>query len=150
MSDKPGTLTPQQQEAAREAFEARYVGYRWWLERFDGEQHPALRKDENGEYESEYERRLWKGFQEGYLAALTATRDSATEAHQELIAMLTAAIEDKEARVAQLGKTRSIADRLNLGSRIAALKEARGYVEAMQRGEQPFSAARRSAIREEA
>lgn len=77
MNEKPTTLTPEQEKAAREAFETRYPGHHFWLERFNGEQHPALRKDENGEYVSEYERHLWKGFQEGYLAALNAAREAA-------------------------------------------------------------------------
>lgn len=74
MSTERNSLTPAEEQAAREAFETRLKGYRWWLEH-QGEQHPALRKDENGEYVEQPEGRRWEGFQAGYLAGLAATRD---------------------------------------------------------------------------
>lgn len=81
MSGEPKTLTPEQEKAAREAFETRYRAFAWWTERF-GTQHPALRKDENGDYLEEGQRKYWTGFQEGYAAALgvpVVARDEAAE-----------------------------------------------------------------------
>lgn len=81
MSTNPKTLTPEQEKAAREAFETRYKGFTWWTEKY-GELHPALHKDENGDYLEESQRKYWKGFQEGYAAAVSvpvAARDDAAE-----------------------------------------------------------------------
>jgi hypothetical protein len=81
VSTNPKTLTPEQEKAAREAFETRYKGFTWWTEKY-GELHPALHKDENGDYLEESQRKYWKGFQEGYAAALGVTvvaRDEAAE-----------------------------------------------------------------------
>src|SRR5690606_27486117 len=60
---------------------------------------------------------------------------------QKVVDVLDAAINDRQDRLDALGDTKSLADRVSLGVRISAFKEARGYVVALQRGEQPFSAA---------
>lgn len=78
---------------------------------------------------------------------LKRARDGAAElraaALEEVVDVIDAVITDRQARVIELGNTDSLADRINLGASISAFKEAREYVVALQRGEQPLQTGRK-------